>query len=175
MLPSLIDLGIEPGSFIRKLDKQTDWNGYTDESDLSIASKFVSEKVFKEQGAAKYSLWPVSTEQEFYGVVASLTAIATPKDRNIDFVWIAKSELEEVGIVFEQVPEGKCLHVQFLHYDAVINANVAQQLCYNLMSRKRAAKRCKKAQTSLILEHQKTLGCKGTDVVCQVCECERWS
>jgi hypothetical protein len=95
MLPSLVDLGIEPGSFIRKLDNQNHWNAYKDQ-DVSVAPQSVAEKVFREAGE-KYSLWKIHTEQEFYGVVASLTANATPRDRNIDFIWIRTYALTKRG------------------------------------------------------------------------------
>ena len=173
MLPTLRDLEIKPGSFIRKLDNRNHWNAYKDSSDLTQASQLIAEKVFNEQ-SEKYSLWYVSTEQEFYGVLAALTANATPKDRNIDFIWIAEHELKEVSIAFENIPEGSCVHVQRLHFDAVINQRIAQQLCYNLIAQERISLRCNKAQTILVLEHQHQLGCKAVDTNFQICECEGW-
>ncbi|PSB25353.1 hypothetical protein C7B82_23785 [Stenomitos frigidus ULC18] len=171
MLPSLFDLGIEPGSFIRKLDNQNHWNAHQDE-DLSRASKLIAEKIFKEAGE-KYSLWKVNTEQEFYGVVASLTANANPKDRNIDFIWVTKSELKEVDIEFDSVSEGNCLKVNDLHFDAVINQEKARQLCHNLIVKQRVAQRCKKAQTVLILQYQRDRGCKATNADLVLCDCQK--
>lgn len=171
MLPSLSDLGIEPGSFIRKLDNQNHWNAYKDK-DFSIASELVAEKIFKGT-REKYSLWKVNTEQEFYGVIASLMANATPKDRNIDFVWVTKHELEEVGIEFANVSEGNCFNVKALHFDAVINQEKARQLCQNLIVKQRVAQRCKKAQTVLILQYQQDRGCKATDADLVLCACQK--
>ena len=173
MLPSLTDLGIKGSGFIRKLDNRNHWNAYQDNADMVSASQLVAEKVFREDGD-RYSLWYISTDQELYGVVASLTANATPKDKNIDFIWIAESELKEVDIVFKRIPEGNCLHIKNLHFNAVINSTIAQRLCYTLMIGKRTAHRCQKAQTILILEHQQKLGCKATDVNSLNCECETW-
>jgi hypothetical protein len=169
--PSLEDLGIEPGSFIRKLDKQTHWNAFTDQEDLLVAAQEAAARVFPEKGEI-YSLWKVSTEQEFYGIVASLTAYANPKDRNIDFIWVSKSELEAAEIKFENIPEGDCIRVKDLHFDAVITPNNARQLCYELLSKQRVAYRCKKAQTKSILQFQRNLGCKAASESSESCDCE---
>jgi hypothetical protein len=169
--PSLAELGIEPGSFIRKLDKQNHWNAFTDQQNLSIAALEVATRVFNEQDEL-YSLWKVSTGQEFYGMVAALTANANPKDRNIDFIWVSASELKAAGISFENVPEGHCIRVKDLHFDAEITQQSARQLCYELLSRQRIAYRCKKAQTKSILQYQRNLGCKAVDENSPSCNCE---
>lgn len=82
------------------------------------------------------------------------------------------NELEEVGISFEKIPEGNCLNVRNLHFDALISQENERQLCGNLMAKQRVAQRCKKAQTILILQHQQDLGCKATDNSSQSCSCE---
>lgn len=171
MPPSLPDLGIQPGSYIRKLDNRNHWNGYSDDTDLTTASRLAAEKVFQEKGE-KYSLWHVSTEQEFYGVVASLTANATPRDRNIDFISIAETELKEAGVKVENISEGACLRVKHLHVDARINPTVAQNLCYTLMSNQRKAQRCPKTSTISILEYQQQIGCRATNTSLPTCTCE---
>lgn len=173
MLPSLTELGIVPGSFIRKLDSRNHWNAYKDETDAASASQLIAAKVFKGQENI-YSLWQVNTDQEFYGVVASLTENATPRDRNIDFIWFSEHELQEVGIAFQNVAEGSCLHVENLHVDAVIDSNMAQQLCSVVWSQNREAKRCPRKHTIQILEHQQNLGCKATDTSLENCACETW-
>ncbi|NER01038.1 MAG: hypothetical protein F6K30_30835 [Cyanothece sp. SIO2G6] len=172
-LPSLADLGIVPGSFIRKLDNRNHWNAYKDETDAASASLLIAAKVFKDKGNI-YSLWWVYTDQEFYGVVALLTENATPRDRKIDFIWILEHELQEVGIACRNVSEGSCLHVENLHFDAEIDSGMAQQLCHILWTRNREAKRCLKENTIQILEHQQNLGCKATETSLENCECETW-
>ncbi|MEB3289233.1 MAG: hypothetical protein VKI82_04925 [Leptolyngbya sp.] len=169
--PSLAELGIKPGSFIRKLDKQTHWNAFADQEDLSMAALEVAARVFGEQGEI-YSLWKVSTEQEFYGIVASLTATANPKDRNIDFIWISDHELEAAGVSLDNVPEGNCIRVKSLHFDVVITQQSAKHLCYELLSKQRIAYRCKKAQTKSILQYQRNLGCKAAAENSELCSCE---
>jgi hypothetical protein len=171
MLPSLVDLGLEPGCFLRKLDNQNHWNAYGDQ-DFSTASQLVAEKVFKEAGG-RYSFWKINSEQEFYGVVASLTAGATPRDRNLDFIWMQESELKKVGIEFSCAAEGKCLKVENLHFNAVVTREKAKLLCYDLIIKQRKARRCKKAQTILILENQQNLGCYATDSHIEVCTCQK--
>jgi hypothetical protein len=169
--PSLAELGIEPGSFLRKLDNRNHWNSFTDQEDLAVSAQEVAERVFKEKGAV-YSLWKVNTDQELYGVVASLTTYANPKDRNIDFICLAVDELEEAGVEPKNVPEGNCLRVKNLHFDAVIIQKSARLLCFALLSRKRIALRCGKSKTKLILQHQLTLGCKAAGESSQACDCE---
>ena len=164
-------LCIHSGVFIRKLNKRTHWYPQEGDSDLSLRAKLAAEKVFPDE--PKHSLWYVSTEQDFYGVVASLTATATPKNRDIDFIWIEESELQEVGVAFEKIPNGDCLQVKSLHIDAEINRNIAQNLCYNLMIKKRESYRCKKKETTFILEYQRQIGCKSTNADVEFCECQR--
>jgi hypothetical protein len=171
MLPTLVDFDIPSGVFIRKLNKLTHWHPQEGDNDLSLRAKLASEKIFADE--RKHSLWYVSTENEFYGVVASLTATATPKNRDIDFIWIEESELQEVGVVFEKIPNGECSQVKSLHFDAEINKSVFQNLCYNLMGKQREAYRCKKRQTTCILEYQRKIGCKSTDTDLESCECQR--
>ncbi|HBC42980.1 MAG TPA: hypothetical protein DCZ88_14130 [Pseudanabaena sp.] len=172
MLPTLADFDIRSGVFIRKLNKLTHWHPQEGDNDLSLRAKLASEKIFPDE--RKHSLWYVSTESEFYGVVASMTATATPKNRDIDFIWIEESELQEVGVVFENVPNGNCLYVKSLHFDADINKSIFHDLCYNLMSKQREAYRCKKRQTTCILEYQRQIGCKSTDIDAESCECQSW-
>jgi len=171
MLPTLADFDIRSGVFIRKLNKHTHWYPQEGDNDLFLRAKLGSEKIFPD--GRKHSLWYVSTEREFYGVVASLTATATPKNRDIDFIWIEESELQEVGVIFENIPNGDCLHVKSLHFDAEINKNIFQNLCHNLMSKQREAYRCKKRQTTCILEYQRQIGCKSTDTDLESCECQK--
>ncbi|GBO55183.1 hypothetical protein APA_3233 [Pseudanabaena sp. lw0831] len=171
MLPTLADFDILSGIFIRKLNKRTHWDPQEGDNDLSLRAKLASERIFPAE--RKHSLWYVSTESEFYGVVASLTATATPKNRDIDFIWIEECELQEVGVIFESIPNGDCLHVKSLHIDAEINKSIFQNLCYNLMNKKREAYRCSKRQTTYILEYQRQIGCKSTDTDLKSCECQR--
>lgn len=169
--PSLAELGIEPGSFIRKLNNQNHWNTFSDAEDLAAAAQAMAAKVFGERGEV-YSLWRINTDQDLYGVVAAITVNATPRDRNIDFIWVTDSELKEANIEFDNVPEGRCLRVKELHFDAVITQKNARQLCYDLLSKKRSAQRCKKAKTIQILTYQRELGCKAVDEDSQSCNCE---
>jgi hypothetical protein len=171
MLLRLTDLGFEFPSFLRKINSKNHWYPEEGDRDLNIRAQKVAEKIFNEQKGI-YSLWYISTEEEFFGVVASLTTNANPKDRNIDFIWITESELKEVGIIFSQIPEGNCFRVKDLHFDVEINPNSARALCYHLMSNQRDAQRCPKKQTISILQHQRQIGCKAADISSQSCQCE---
>jgi hypothetical protein len=62
----------------------------------------------------------VSTEQELYNVIACRTDNRNPRERDIDFIWIAEGELQEIGIVPENKPEGSCLNAQHLHFNVKI-------------------------------------------------------
>jgi hypothetical protein len=171
MCPCLLDLGIEPDSFLRKIDNRNAWNGYADKPGSGQIYQEVAEKVFREREGI-YSLWKVKTEQDFYGVVASLTANATSKDRNIDFIWISEAELADIGIQIQKVVEGRCLHAKDLHFDAKISNKKAKELCRILLERERVANRCKKAHTVAIRNYQTSLGCKAVDSNTQKCKCE---
>ena len=140
---------------------------------MSLISKEVAARVFRENQGV-YSLWQVGTEKDFYGIIAALTANANPCDRNIDFIWISRSDLESVGIHPVQVPEGRCLHTRDLHFNAKINHQEAEQLCLTLLQRNRQAKRCRKAQTSAVRSHQESLGCKAIVDRAQDCNCKQW-
>jgi hypothetical protein len=171
MLLCLKDLGFEFPSFLRKINNKSHWEPEEGDQDLDIRAQTVAEKIFDEQKGI-YSLWHISTEEEFFGVVASLTTNANPKNRNIYFIWITESELKEVGIIFKKIPEGDCFRVKDLHFDVEINSNSAYALCYKLMSNQRGAQRCPKNQTKSILEHQRQIGCKAADISSQSCQCE---
>lgn len=173
MLPTLADFGIKSSVFIRKLDRRTHWHPSEGDNDLSLRARIASEKVFPPT-EKRYSLWYVSTNEQFYGVLASLTFYANPKARDIDFICIEEDELQEFGITPELIPEGNCLHVKSLHFDVEICKNTAQYICYNLMNKGTADKRCQKAKVNLVLEHQRKLGCQSTETDCQSCQCETW-
>lgn len=172
MLPTLAELGIEAPAYIRKIDSRVRWNpeGW---NTIEERARLVAEKLFREP-ANLYSIWLVSTDQEFYSVVASLSEYRSPKNQDIDFIWMTESELQEVGISAENKPEGGCLHAQNLHFNVQIDLRVAEELCAYLLRKGREAKRCKKSNTALILAHQKQLGCKATDSHLENCECEQW-
>ncbi|MCA6504496.1 MAG: hypothetical protein IM554_02865 [Pseudanabaena sp. M079S1SP2A07QC] len=171
MLPNLTEFGIESSVFIRKLDNRNHWNDCNGE-DTQKDSALVAQKIFDYQ-SNKYSLWYVTNDEEFYGVIASLTTNATPQDRNIDFIWIYQSELEEVGIKFDNIPESKCHHVKDLHYDAEINQATAQKLCHILINKQRKAHRCLKVKTKCVLKYQYNKGCKASDINSLICKCEK--
>jgi hypothetical protein len=171
MPPSVTELGIEVPAYIRKIDNRNYWHPQEADGDLTLRSQLVAKKTFNEIGKI-YSLWLISNAEEFYGVVASLTTNATPKDRNIDFIWITKNELNDAGIIPEKIPEGQCYYVRNLHFNAEINQGQARKLCYLLMQNNRDSHRCKKQQTKLILVHQEQKGCKATDAISQSCKCE---
>lgn len=172
MLPTLLEFAVESPAFIRKINSLTSWNPEGGDSNLAERARLATEKLFKEPNDI-YSLWLVNTDQELYSVVASLSANRSPKNQNIDFIWIAESELQDLSIQLEQTLEGSCLQVQALHFNARIDKGTAEKLCYSLMRQGREAKRCKKTQTTLILEHQKQRGCKATESNFQSCECEK--
>jgi hypothetical protein len=171
MLPTLSEFGVTTPAYIRKIDSRASWHPQEGDVNLDVRARLAAEKLFKEPGNI-YSLWLVNTEQEFYSVVASLSANRSPKNQNLDFIWLTESELQVFGISFQQVSEGSCLYVRKLHFNADIDRETAEKLCQLLMSQGREAQRCKKAQTTLILEHQKQLGCKATEFSVPSCECE---
>lgn len=168
MLPTLEDFGISAPVYIRKIDNINRWNPEGC-SNIEERAKRVADSLFRED---VYSLWKVASDEEFYGVIASLSARRNPKDQNIDFIWILEQDLQEVHIVTELKVEGDCLDVQELHYNARIDTMAAQKLCYNLIIKGREAKRCKRAQTKLILEYQGEKGCKATSSNFSKCSCQ---
>lgn len=173
MLPTLSDFGISFPVYIRKLNNRNHWQPQ-DCNTLAARAGAVAKKIFNDPEGI-YSLWRVSTDQEFYGVVASLSANRSPKNQDLDFIWIAESELEEFGIEAQLSPEGDCRYVQNLHFNARINSVQAEALCFCLMNRDREAQRCKeKPHTTPILDHQAQLGCKATETEREACKCEDW-
>lgn len=170
MLPSLSDLGIESGSFIRKLNNHNHWNAYLDES-LDTACHEIANKIFGIE-SKQYSLWQVRTDQEFYGVVAALTADAHPQNRDINFIWIREAELEGAGIAITYIAEGKCIDVKGAHVDAFIGQKEAENLCRAMLLGNRKAERCKRRVIAAIREHQQGLGCKAVVTLPVRCACE---
>ena len=173
MLPTLSEFGINAPVYIRKIDSRARWHPEgcnTLEERVSV----VAEKLFREPENL-YSIWLVSTDQEFYSVVAALSEYRSPRNQNIDFIWMTKEELKQVGMNPTNHPEGSCLHAQKLHFNVHIDPHKAENLCDCLIRQGREAKRCaKKTHTTLILTHQEQIGCKATKSNLVSCMCEQW-
>lgn len=171
MLLNLTDFGINKPGYIRKLNNRNHWNPKSCPA-LKDRVRAVVPKLFS-NSEHLYSLWYIETAEQFYGVIASLSAGRTPRNQDIDFLWIAAEELSEASIKLTQVSEGKCLFVRDLHYNAYVNPDSAEQLCFFLMQADRQAQRCKKnPHTKPILEYQTEKGCKATDSDRDGCDCE---
>lgn len=168
MLPTLKEFGITSPVYIRKIDSRGRWNPEECKSVEERAEK-VANSLFKEE---VYSIWLVTSDSDFYGAVASLSAKRTPKQQDVDFIWITEEELQEVGIVAQPKPEGDCLAVNNLHFNAEINSIQARKLCYNLITKNREPKRCTKKATSLILQEKEAMGCKAIKSNIVRCKCE---
>lgn len=172
MLPSLTDLGIDKPGYIRKVDKKGHWNPEGC-NDLESKAKAASERVFKPNSENLYSLWYVETVEQFYGMIAVLSAGRTPKNQDIDFVWIDAEELNSASIKPDPKAEGQCLFVSTLHFNVYIDSVAAENLCLIMMKAGREAKRCKKKQnTKPILDYQIEKGCRATETSKGNCDCE---
>ena len=169
MLPTLEQFSITTPVFIRKIDKITHWEPQDCNNNLEERAKKVSEKIFK---GTVSSLWKVAHDEEFYGIVASLSANRDCKNQSIDFIWITQEDLQEVNVEIQPKPEGKCLYVKDLHFDIWMDSFLAQKLCHVLLEKDRKAKRCKKNNVQDILDYQQSKNCKASvetllDCVCQ--------
>ncbi|MBW4519300.1 MAG: hypothetical protein KME16_06310 [Scytolyngbya sp. HA4215-MV1] len=171
MLPTLSEYGIETPAYIRKIDSLARWNPEGC-STLEERAKIIAEKLFREPHNL-YSIWLVNTDREFYSIVASLSEYRSPKNQNIDFIWLTEKDFQEIGIHPENQPEGGCLHAQYFHFNITIEPYSAEKLCDYLLRQGREAKRCQKAKTAQILAYQKQIGCKATDNNLIRCECEQ--
>jgi hypothetical protein len=168
MLPTLEDFGVQTPAYIRKIDKSRHWNQEGCNSQQERAQKAALD-IFED---GINSLYLVKSDQDFYATIVAINAPRTPKYQIFDFIWITEEELKEIGINFELVIEGDCLHSQKLHFHAFIDTNTACQLCENIMSKNRKNKRCTKAQTTEILDNLQSLGCKALLLNSPNCECQ---
>lgn len=171
MTPTLEQLEIHHlPVFIRKIDNRNHWypQGYDD--DLEGRVQRVSEKIFKKE---KCSIWKINKQEEFYGVIASLSANRDKREQDVDFIWITEEELNEVSIKLHAKPEGKCLDVKDLHFDIYFNRDQAKALCCKLIQNRREANRCQRADTKKILEHQERKKCRAVvENQSSICCCE---
>ncbi|HLO83721.1 MAG TPA: hypothetical protein VK203_01730 [Nostocaceae cyanobacterium] len=167
MLPTLDDFGVPTPVYIRKLDSRTHWNPEGCINQQERVQR-IAERIFKH---SVNSLWLINSNQDFYGMVASLSAKRNPRQQDIDFIWITEEELNEVGINFKQVVEGDCLHAQSLHYNADIDQEQAKKLCEILTSKGRETKRCKRKQTEEIIKYLENSGCKALVANYLRCKC----
>lgn len=172
MLPTLSEIGVELGVYIRKINNRNHWHP-EGINNIEERSKKVAAKLFNYPENV-YSIWFVSSEQEFYCVVAALSADRSPKNQNIDFIYITKDELAQLGLSPNLVAEGDCLHAQSLHSNVHIDKSKAQMLCSTLMQKDREPYRWSKKKTQEILTHQTSLGCKANDDPPPRCRCENW-
>jgi hypothetical protein len=171
MLPGLEDFGIYKPGYIRKLNNQNHWypEGYETIEEIAEA---IAQKLFTNSEQI-YSLWLVETAEQFYGVVAALSAGRTPKNQNLDFLWIDAEELASASVELQPIPEGQCLYVCHLHFNARIASASAKKLCLILKQAGRLSQRCKKQpHTTPILNYQAEKGCRATETSREHCDCE---
>lgn len=168
MLPTLEDFGVQTPAYIRKINKSRHWNPEGCNSQQERAQKAALD-IFED---GINSLYLVKLDQDFYATIVAISANRNPQDQNFDFIWITEEELQEAGINFELVIEGACLHSQKIHFNASINKQSACELCENIMSKNREAKRCKRKDTKEILNHLENLGCKAIVPNTRNCKCE---
>jgi hypothetical protein len=168
MLPTLEYFDVQTPAYIRKINKLTHWNPEGCNSEQERARK-ASVNIFDD---GVNSLYLVNSNEDLYATIVAISANRTPNDQNFDFIWITEEELQEIGIKFELVIEGACLHSQKLHFNASIDINSAYKLCENIMSKNREAKRCKRKDTMKILNVLETLGCKAIFANSPNCKCE---
>ncbi|MDX2231104.1 MAG: hypothetical protein NW220_15820 [Leptolyngbyaceae cyanobacterium bins.349] len=172
MLPSLTDFDIYKPGYIRKVDKRGHWKP-EDCHDLETRAKAASERVFKANSENLHSLWYIETAEQFYGMIADLSAERPHKNQDIDFVWIDAEELTLASIELIPSPGKHCVFVSNLHVNARIDPVIAEKLCLIMMQADREAQRCKKKQhTTPMLEYQTGKGCKATETSREHCDCE---
>jgi hypothetical protein len=171
MLPGLEDFDIRKPGYIRKLNNQNHWHPEGSET-VEERAEAVVQKLFTNPEHI-YSLWFVEAAEQFYGVVAALSAGRTPKNQNLDFLWIDAEELVSASVELTQISEGQCLFVRDLHFNAHIDSASAEKLCLIMVQAGREAQRCKKKQhTTPLLEYQTGKGCKATETSREHCDCE---
>ena len=78
MLPSLTDFGIHNPVYIRKINKRSHWRPESCES-LEARAHTVVNRIFKPSSSNLHSLFRVETSEQFYGVIATLSAGRTPQ------------------------------------------------------------------------------------------------
>lgn len=168
VIPVFVDnFDVELPAYIRKIDSRARWEVEGDS--IAERAQKVTESLFRGE---VYSIWLVNSDTEFYGIVASLSANRTPRNQIIDFICITQKDLNEIGVEIEAIPEGDCLAVQKLHFNMRINNSTALGLCKKLIAEGRKAHRCKKYETTSILKHQASRGCKATENISARCTCE---
>ena len=168
MIPTLENFGVTTPAYIRKIGATTHWQQEDCNSQKDRAEKAAA-KIFKD---GVNSLYLVKSDQDFYATIVAISINRNPQDQNFDFIWITEEELQEAGINFELVIEGACLYSQKIHFNASINIQSACELCENIMSKNREAKRCKKKDTKEILNYLESLGCKAIVPNTPNCKCE---
>ena len=169
MLPTLELFNITTPVFIRKIDKSGHWNPEGCNNNLEKRAEKVSEKIFKNPVC---SLWKVALDEEFYGIIASLSANRKIKVQEFNFIWITQEELEKVNITIQPESQGECLYVKDLHFDIQIDSLLAQKLCRILFEKERKAEACKKSIIQDILNHQQSKNCKAINETLLDCVCQ---
>jgi hypothetical protein len=167
MLPQLLDFGINFPVYLRKIDRLSHWHPENSSGENRVNK--VADKVFPNDIC---SLWYIGNNEEFYGMVAAISARRKPRQQDIDFIYLTEEELEAYQIIKKQTIEGQCLFVARLHYNIEIDKEKARNLCQKLIEIGREPKRCKKKMTQFILEYQQKRGCKAVVDSLDKCECE---
>ncbi|MEA5618761.1 hypothetical protein VB711_13065, partial [Cronbergia sp. UHCC 0137] len=110
MLPTLDSFGLKSPVYIRKIDKARHWNPEDCASQEERAER-AAKDIFSN---GINSLYLVKSNDDFYAMVAAISARRNPKQQDIHFIWMTDEELKEVGIEVEAVVEGDCLQAKYL-------------------------------------------------------------
>ena len=137
-------LKVSAPSFIRKLRRATDWEQAGD--DDAAKALAATNQVFGNSVEPEISIYLVKTDEDFRRVAIGMNANRDSLTESINFLAFSQDELTAAGIAKPAQTPGdlKCDYANALHFDKSATAAQLEQLCTNLMARRRAAARCTK-------------------------------
>jgi hypothetical protein len=127
-------------AYLRKIGRASHWEGPLGSGDVADASQVLIEST------GTTSLWHVNDDDDLRRVTIALNEGRSSFNERLDLLWIKPDELVTAGVIAQQTPgHTDCHHARDCHYDAQIDAHLAQALCGILLKAGRGLAKCSKA------------------------------
>jgi hypothetical protein len=172
-LPTVTDtLGVPPPAFLRKLRRKSHWGAANDplddRVDIAVREVFLTE-------AAPYSVYLIRSDQDLCRVAIGLNGNRDSLAEVLDVVAFRPSELQAVGITFQQTPgHTRCRFANLLHHDLTATETQLRHLCRTTMQQGRNAGRFSKGtmkEIVILAQKEQCVVALGVTPGCQVAEC----
>lgn len=150
-------VGLPAPIFLRKLRRKADWGSI----EIPVEERAVSavRSIFLND-SMPYSVFRVTTDDEFTRVVLGLNSGRTRLDGDSDFIAVLPRELGSLGIAVEKTPgRTSCRLANSLHFDMSPTEDQLRELCHQMLAQGRAVIHLKKNMIRPLVDQARSEGC----------------